>query len=73
MRNEHAELVNLALAALEPEQAEALTLFYELDLTRDEIAELLAITSGQVANRVRTGLKRLREQLAQLGLDMGDA
>jgi RNA polymerase sigma-70 factor (ECF subfamily) len=72
VRNEHAELVNRALSQLEPEYAEALALFYEMGLTRREIAELLDITAGQVANRVRTGLKRLREQLAQLGLGLED-
>ena len=56
-----------ALAALRPEQREALLLFAWADLTYEEIAEALRIPTGTVRSRISRSRQRLRELLTANG------
>ena len=62
-------LVQQALAQLTPEQREALELGYYGGLTQSELAERLGQPLGTVKSRMFTGLSRLRDLLAQAGLE----
>lgn len=58
------ELVRDALAALKPEQRQALEMAYYQGYTHTEIAELCQVPLGTVKGRLRLALERLRGLLA---------
>ena len=62
-------VVQEALRRLPPEQREALELGYYGGLTQSELAERLDQPLGTVKSRMFTGLNRLRDLLAQAGLE----
>jgi RNA polymerase sigma-70 factor, ECF subfamily len=61
--------VQEALQRLPPEQREALELGYYGGLTQSELAERLGQPLGTIKSRMFSGLSRLRELLAQAGLE----
>jgi RNA polymerase sigma factor (sigma-70 family) len=61
--------VQEALSRLQPEQREALELGYYGGLTQSELAERLGLPLGTIKSRMFTGLSRLRELLAEAGLE----
>jgi RNA polymerase sigma factor (sigma-70 family) len=62
-------VVQEALQRLPPEQREALELGYYGGLTQSELAERLGQPLGTIKSRMFTGLSRLRDLLAQAGLE----
>jgi RNA polymerase sigma-70 factor (ECF subfamily) len=62
-------LVQRALQQLPDEQREALELAYYGGLTQSELAERLAVPLGTIKSRMFTGLRRLRDILADAGFD----
>ena len=62
-------VVQEALAQLTPEQREALELGYYGGLTQSELAERLGLPLGTIKSRMFAGLSRLRELLAEAGLE----
>jgi RNA polymerase sigma factor (sigma-70 family) len=62
-------VVQEALRRLPPEQREALELGYYGGLTQTELAERLGQPLGTIKSRMFTGLNRLRDLLAQAGLE----
>ena len=62
-------IVQEALQQLPPEQREALELGYYGGLTQSELAERLDQPLGTIKSRMFTGLSRLRDLLAQAGLE----
>ena len=62
-------VVQAALLRLPPEQREALELGYYGGLTQSELAERLGQPLGTIKSRMFTGLTRLRDLLAQAGLE----
>jgi RNA polymerase sigma factor (sigma-70 family) len=62
-------VVQEALRRLPPEQREALELGYYGGLTQSELAERLGQPLGTIKSRMFTGLTRLRDLLAQAGLE----
>jgi RNA polymerase sigma-70 factor (ECF subfamily) len=62
-------VVQEALARLRPEQREALELGYYGGLTQSELAERLGLPLGTIKSRMFAGLSRLRELLAEAGLE----
>jgi RNA polymerase sigma factor (sigma-70 family) len=62
-------VVQEALQRLPPEQREALELGYYGGLTQTELAERLGQPLGTIKSRMFTGLSRLRDLLAQAGLE----
>jgi RNA polymerase sigma factor (sigma-70 family) len=62
-------VVQEALRQLPPEQREALELGYYGGLTQSQLAEQLDQPLGTIKSRMFTGLSRLRELLAQAGLE----
>jgi RNA polymerase sigma-70 factor (ECF subfamily) len=63
------QVVQEALRRLPPEQREALELGYYGGLTQSELAERLGQPLGTIKSRMFTGLTRLRDLLAQAGLE----
>jgi RNA polymerase sigma factor (sigma-70 family) len=63
------QVVQEALRQLPPEQREALELGYYAGLTQSELAERLGQPLGTIKSRMFTGLTRLRDLLAQAGLE----
>jgi RNA polymerase sigma-70 factor (ECF subfamily) len=70
-KSEQRGLVNDALAQLPDEQKRPLMLAYFDGLTQSEIATRLGAPLGTVKTRMRTGMLKLREQLAGKGESFG--
>ncbi len=64
------ELVRIALAALPPQQREALELAYFGGLTQQDIAERTGQPLGTIKTRMRLGLQKLRSELRRLDADL---
>jgi RNA polymerase sigma-70 factor (ECF subfamily) len=62
-------IVQEALTQLTPEQRETLELGYYGGLTQTELAERLGQPLGTIKSRMFTGLSRLRDLLAEAGLE----
>ena len=70
-RSEQRGLVTDALAQLPDDQKRALILAYFDGLTQSEIAARLGAPLGTVKTRMRSGMMKLKELLANKSVDFG--
>jgi RNA polymerase sigma-70 factor (ECF subfamily) len=68
-----AEQVNTALAALPDELRKPIQLAYFGGNTYQEVAKILRQPEGTIKSRIRSGLGRLRANLAELGVEVAGA
>lgn len=68
-RQEDAAVVNAALAFLPHEQREAIRLAFYEGYTHDQISRRLGLPLGTVKTRIRLGIIRLRDRLAEASED----
>lgn len=61
--------VRAALQALTPRQRAVLVLRYYEDLSEQQIAETLGVSTGTVKSQAHTALRRLREQFAAMTVE----
>jgi RNA polymerase sigma-70 factor, ECF subfamily len=66
LRNEDVLAVRAALALLPQDQQEAITLAFLHDMTHENAAAALDVPLGTLKARIRRGLLRLREHLAEI-------
>jgi RNA polymerase sigma factor (sigma-70 family) len=66
---ERRQIVQHALRRLPPDQREALELAYYGGYTQSQLAERLGVPLGTIKSRMFGGLTRLRELLAEAGLE----
>jgi RNA polymerase sigma-70 factor (ECF subfamily) len=66
LHGQRRHAIDEALAALPPEQQQALRLAFFSELTHEEVATSTAVPLGTAKSRIRTGLRRLRSQLNPL-------
>jgi len=72
IRRDAAERVRGAVAKLPPEQSEVITLAFFGGFSHSEIASMLGAPLGTIKGRMRLGLEKLQEALAEgLALDEG--
>ncbi len=64
-------IIRRALAALAPEQRQAIELAFFRGLTHGEVAERLGAPLGTIKTRIRIGMRRLRDELAPAGVAEG--
>lgn len=66
---EQTRLLHSALAALTPDERQAIETAYFLELTHTEVAARLDQPLGTVKTRIRSGLQKLRQELAREPVD----
>jgi len=64
--SERAQLVQRSLSQLPPEQRRVIEMAFFDGLTQSEIASLTAVPLGTIKTRMRSGMRRLREELSLL-------
>jgi RNA polymerase sigma-70 factor, ECF subfamily len=67
-----AEDVKKALGSLPPEERRAIELAYFEGHTYVKVAEILNEPEGTVKSRIRNGMRRMRESLAEAGVEGAD-
>ena len=66
--DERRSAVRCALQVLSPPQREAVAMAFLQELTHEEVANVLRVPLGTVKTRIRSGLSRLRVELAALAV-----
>lgn len=66
--DERRSAVRCALQVLSPPQREAVAMAFLQELTHEEVANVLRVPLGTVKTRIRSGLSRLRVELATLAV-----
>jgi len=66
--DERRSAVRCALQVLSPAQREAVAMAFLQELTHEEVANVLRVPLGTIKTRIRSGLSRLRAELAALAV-----
>jgi RNA polymerase sigma-70 factor (ECF subfamily) len=66
--DERRSAVRCALQVLSPPQREAVAMAFLQELTHEEVANVLRVPLGTIKTRIRSGLSRLRVELAALAV-----
>jgi RNA polymerase sigma-70 factor, ECF subfamily len=66
--DERRSAVRCALQVLSPPQREAVAMAFLQELTHEEVAKVLRVPLGTIKTRIRSGLSRLRVELAGLSV-----